>query len=27
VLLDRGIQWVRTRREVPEGVAEPTEGK
>ncbi len=27
VLMDRAVQWVRTRREVPEGVAEPTEGK
>lgn len=27
VLMDRAMQWVRTRREVPAGVAEPTEGK
>ncbi|MGH7429322.1 MAG: efflux RND transporter permease subunit, partial [Candidatus Methylomirabilaceae bacterium] len=27
VLMDRANQWVRTRREVPEGVVEPTEGQ
>jgi HAE1 family hydrophobic/amphiphilic exporter-1 len=27
VAMDRAFQWVRHRREVPEGVAEPSEGK